>query len=337
MNNHIINICYNNYYSGLSLDADVISNVLEKAGYTVYYNGYTMKLNGIPKIRKVYPKLLKTGLTALSYINVNIIAVNIHLEIIKEKNIRLAEKNIMIANLEWLREDSYSFLSKIDLFICKTRSAKVFFDERDFPAIYTSFSTISPYDSQYEQKPNTFVHIAGSSTEKGTVALAKLWSKHPEWPKLTILARAVDAQVMRQFEGVNIEVFDHFLEREELKRIQNEAEIHLCPSEVEGFGHYICEPLSCGAIVVTVDGYPMNELVQSERGILINVKDDIPMHYARKFKFDPIDFERKLEALLRMTKAEKKLMKSNAKNWFVRNDYFFRRKFLATIASLIEA
>ena len=59
-------------------------------------------------------------------------------------------------------------------------------------------------------------------------------------------------------ESNNLEIIGEFMERDKLEQFQNETEIHLCPSEAEGSGHYICETLSCGAIVVTVDGEPMN-------------------------------------------------------------------------------
>ena len=38
----------------------------------------------------------------------------------------------------------------------------------------------------------------------------------------------------------------------ELREIQNANLFHLCPSETEGFGHYIVEALSVGAIVLTL-------------------------------------------------------------------------------------
>jgi hypothetical protein len=44
---------------------------------------------------------------------------------------------------------------------------------------------------------------------------------------------------------------------------------HLCHSQCEGFGHYINEGLSCGAVVITSDASPMNEIISKDNGILL--------------------------------------------------------------------
>ena len=54
-----------------------------------------------------------------------------------------------------------------------------------------------------------------------------------------------------------------------LRTLQNSHRFHLCLSEAEGWGHYIAEALSVGAITLTCDAAPMNELVTAERGLLV--------------------------------------------------------------------
>lgn len=326
---NIINIYFRDNNGGLSHDAKLITTLLKKSGFTVYHNGKPLRFRKVLKPIKSMKSLL--GLT--SFFGEKKVSISIHLERIVNNGLCLANKNILIPNLEWLREDSYRLFSKMDLFLCKTHSAKDFFDKRDLPAVYTSFSSISPYDEQYEQKPNTFIHIAGNSTEKGTLPLIQLWLKHPEWPKLTVIVR--EARHLKKQKVKNINYIDKFLERDKLKQLQNEAEIHLCPSEAEGFGHYICEPLSCGAIVVTVNGYPMNELVQPERGFLIQANHNEAFRYSRKFIFDPSNLENIIETILEMSKNEKTELKINAKNWFDHNEAFFQKEFVTAIEECI--
>ena len=331
----IINICNKLNYSGLNLDGDIISQLLERRGYRVYFNGHPYNIAGLPTIKKVYPKMFKYGLIFLSYLGVRRVSLNLHLECIYEKDIPLACKNIMIPNLEWLNDESFDLFSKMSLFICKTKSAKVYFNGLGLPAVYTSFTSVSPNDSSYKQTPLSFVHIAGTSTEKGTVPLVKTWAKHSEWPTLTVLSRSVEH--LKEFEVANIKLIDGYVPRKKLRRIQNESEIHLCLSEAEGFGHYICEALGCGAIVVSVDGWPMNELVQPERGILIKSRHTEKMSKATRFFFDTADLEKNIVELLTMKEDEMNKIKCNARSWFEENELFFEENFASAIEHCIRS
>jgi hypothetical protein len=40
----------------------------------------------------------------------------------------------------------------------------------------------------------------------------------------------------------NIDYRSDYLDDVELRRLQNESLFHLCPSETEGWGHYLVEP-----------------------------------------------------------------------------------------------
>lgn len=333
-----INICYWDNNGGLSLDAKIISQLLEKNGFHVFHNGY---LKGGSKLKRLQWKLLRHCLAVLRYFNVKRFAVNIHLESILQENIRIAKKNIMIANLEWLRDSTYPFLPKMDLFACKTQSAKKFFDGKGFQTVFTSFTTISPYDARYTQQSNSFVHIAGKSETKGSIPLIRLWAKHPEWPKLTVLispehySQETTREPLAQFAADNLEIIEDYIDLADLRRLQNESEVHLCPSEGEGFGHYICEPLSCGSIVVTVNGEPMNELVRPDRGILVEARSSEPLRQATRFFFDTDDFEKKIEQLMVMTSAEKAQMKRKGQQWFHDNEAFFQKTFIDMIRDCI--
>jgi glycosyltransferase involved in cell wall biosynthesis len=54
-----------------------------------------------------------------------------------------------------------------------------------------------------------------------------------------------------------------------LRDMQGAAFMHVCPSVREGFGHYLNEARAVGALVVTVDHPPMNELVRPQHGLLV--------------------------------------------------------------------
>lgn len=56
-----------------------------------------------------------------------------------------------------------------------------------------------------------------------------------------------------------------------LSHLQQSTPLHVCPSEREGFGHYINEARAAGAVVIAPDHPPMNELVNATTGVLIRV------------------------------------------------------------------
>src|SRR6202011_4092360 len=95
--------------------------------------------------------------------------------------------------------------------------------------------------------------------------------RHPEWPRLTLVQDAPAGSGGRQAAAANI-VHEHgFLSDQDLRTLQNSHRFHLCLSEAEGWGHYIAEAMSVGAVTFTCDAPPMNELVGAERGVLVGV------------------------------------------------------------------
>lgn len=334
----IINICFNHNNGGLSLDADIIGSLLEKSGYWVWYNSFPMNFRRLSKrrlkIANVFASIFLRALTIFKFVGVKPVLLAIHLEQIKKKQVSLSRKNIFIANLEWLMDETYNLFDSIDMFVCKTKDAMRFCESKGLTAFYTSFSTISVFNEAYPQEINTFVHIAGNSHAKGTVPLMEVWKRHPEWPMLKVISRFTEH--LNGLAADNISVLGGYLDFDDLNAIQNSSEVHVCTSEAEGFGHYICEPLSCGAIVITVNGYPMNELVHPDRGVLVNVKSSEPMRYSQKFLFDKVDLEKKVELVLSMPRLERAELKQNAKDYYVRNNAFFERNMLEAIEKTIS-
>jgi glycosyltransferase involved in cell wall biosynthesis len=68
----------------------------------------------------------------------------------------------------------------------------------------------------------------------------------------------------------NLILYIRSLADEELLGLQQSSGVHLCPSREEGFGHYINEARALGALVMTTNWAPMNDLVQDHFGVLIS-------------------------------------------------------------------
>lgn len=160
----------------------------------------------------------------------------------------------------------------------------------------------------------------GQSFNKNSDVVYNAWRKHPEWPMLhltayksyekyfmrehicttcpynslpsklgvhlllLLLLPAVGLMVMGQvMVQENLIVYTERLPEEKLYRLQYMSGVHVCPSREEGFGHYINEARALGALVMTTDMPPMNELVNGTFGILIGCRVGTYSRYRSPF------------------------------------------------------
>ena len=133
-------------------------------------------------------------------------------------------------------------------------------------------------------------------------------------------------------EAANIHHRIDYLDGAELARLQNAHRFHLCPSEAEGFGHYLVEALGVGAVVLATDAAPMNELVTPERGLLVPwTRSDrrglVDFHFV-----DAAGIEAAVERALALTADECERIGQAAREFFLDNDRRFRANLLAACA-----
>ena len=154
--------------------------------------------------------------------------------------------------------------------------------------------------------PGCVVHIAGSSTQKGTTMLIEAWRTHIEHAQLSIQPMLVITAF--DFLGGSKVLFDYWrtlrpsradlpsllmklwpvhlpvpsfectgsiylcrqsLSPEVIQFIQAVGTIHACPSIIEGWGHSIDEARRSRSVAVVLDAPPMNELVDHTCGIVV--------------------------------------------------------------------
>jgi len=61
-----------------------------------------------------------------------------------------------------------------------------------------------------------------------------------------------------------VKIIDTYLSEEEKSKLYHRTGVALCASAREGFGHYILEAASYGCQVVTTDGFPMSEILETQ-------------------------------------------------------------------------
>lgn len=313
-----INIIARRNGVGLDRDVDLLHEVLSTAGFDVTIS----HCRGISPLRRIFPK--KATFDA-----------NLFVERIFPRWFGSARINLVIPNQERFPKRHLSLLKVMDHVLAKTEHGHEIFSNYVPDTHLVRFTSPNLLDPA-ETKTGDYscLHLAGRSTLKGTETVLALWRKHPEWPQLTLIQCKENAP-----ESVpeNVTLLTDYLSDEEIRHHLNVNPIHLCPSLSEGWGHYIVEAMGCGAVVVTTDGPPMNELVTEERGITVPYHKSEARHLGTNFLVDPEALESGLESLFERPPETLKKTGAAARDWFLSNDQQFRKSLVQVMEKILQA
>jgi glycosyltransferase involved in cell wall biosynthesis len=210
-------------------------------------------------------------------------------------------------------------LKKIDLVLCKTEECLRIFQPIIKKTYYLGFTSFDHYQPSLSKDFSKYLHVAGKSTMKGTQSVIDVWAENREFPELVLVTRNKWEDIPK-----NIKLIYDRVPEDSLLKLQNSCGIHLCPSESEGFGHYMMEAMSAGAVVITTDAPPMNEFIKDPR-CLVKYEDTESRHYATLYLVDEQDLEDKVLALQQIPIKElKKIGKHNRKEYLRRKAEFTR-------------
>ena len=234
-----------------------------------------------------------------------------------------AAKRWLIPNQERFPRRHLHRLPHVSCVLAKTRHAQHIFSSLGAETVLLGFTSEDCLDPAVEKDWNGFLHMAGANTLKGTEELVALWRKHPEWPELVLVQSRRHAP--RDIPA-NVRLLSGYLTRQQLRDIQNRCGVHLCPSRSEGWGHYIVEAMSVGAVVLTTDAPPMNEHITPECGILVPASHSEPRHLGTNFFVDPTGLERAIEELIERPPSYKRALGLAARARFEAIDQAFRAR-----------
>lgn len=224
-----------------------------------------------------------------------------------------APRRVLLPHPEWFLPRDLQALDRVDLVLTKTREAERIFSAQGCRATCVGFTSEDRLDRAIPRE-RAFFHLAGSSRTKATEPLLALWRRHPEWPRLTVVQHPREAKPGSP--AANIDHRIGYLADEELQRLQNAHRFHVCPSETEGFGHYIVEAMSAGAVVITLDAPPMNEMITAERGILLPHSRVGSQHLATTYHFDDAAMEAAIERALATDDKRCDALGATARAWY---------------------
>jgi glycosyltransferase involved in cell wall biosynthesis len=312
---------------GLSTDVNLLADALRAGGCNVHFS--TLRRGKLRKWSRPLRQRVRYAWRRLR--GKEDYDVNLMLEHVRPEDLPFARRNLLIPNPEWCLPKDVQLLPRIDGMLVKTHHAEPIFEALGCPRAFIGFTSIDRLDASVPRE-RAFFHLAGRSTNKGTATLLATWRRHPEWPRLTVLQSPHSRGEVVQ--APNIDHRIDYVPDDELKRIQNAHRFHLCPSETEGFGHYLIEAMAIGALVVTLDAPPMNEMITPERGALIPYSRTGRQNLATTYFYDGAALETAVEHLLQASDAELERMGAAARAWFEDNDRMFRERMCASMAAL---
>lgn len=173
-----------------------------------------------------------------------------------------------------------------------------------YQCIYTKFTTFIPHNlrtpinKHIDKDINLFTHLAGKSPMKNTADLVYCWIINKGFLNIdpnikliiTCYKKCYDKmiEILKDrygfaFDSIRNEVSDKtnvilysnmefhlsIVPETDYIKLLTRANVAICPSEREGYGHYINEARYFGTFVVTIDHPPMNEMIDNQNGTLI--------------------------------------------------------------------
>lgn len=237
-----------------------------------------------------------------------------------------ATLNWFIPDPEWYTRD-IKLLDKMDLILCKTKESLRIFSDLHYPTYYLGFTSPDCYRSEIKKDFSRFFHLAGGSDQKGTGAILKIWMANPYYSHLTLIKHSSEWIISQR----NLKFISTYLPESELRQLQNQCGIHLCPSETEGFGHYIMEAMSTGAVVVTTDAPPMNEFIQDRRCLVPYMKT-AEQRLGINYYVNPVELKKKIESLASLTPEELRAIGENNRLLYLRK----KREFYERLNKLLN-
>jgi hypothetical protein len=295
---------------GISRDIELIRGILQGDGHTVVVNNM------------------------YRYQRRQTFDLSIHLERFKPELFNDAKKNVMIPNQEWFEPSWVQYLPAFDCIFTKSKLADALFKKLNCRTHFISFTSEDRLLPDVQKDEQHWFHLAGKSVQKQTEMVMRVWGKNPGFPFLTVLQDAKfykPRMVLRNVNFMYCRLSDPIL-----RVMQNTFGVHVCPSEAEGFGHYIMEAMSCGGVVLTTNSPPMNELVTPERGVLCEPARVEQLRLSCRALVSEETLTRAVVQAMVLDDEKRTEIRQRGRAFFLENDAFFRTVLPEAVAAVLS-
>lgn len=180
--------------------------------------------------------------------------------------------------IDYYKEDTIEEFNLYDFLICNTkRHFSVF---KNHPQVFyvpwgTDISVYKPNKKKENSNKITFFHSAGMSNRKGTDTLLDVFLNNEVHKKSKLIIHSQQnfekefGYNKNQLEKHNIELIEKTVTAPGLYYL---GDVYVYPTTLDGLGLTLYEALSCGLPVIATDNGPMNEVINSNNGYLVEVE-----------------------------------------------------------------
>jgi hypothetical protein len=234
---------------------------------------------------------------------------------------------IFIPNPEWTTKETQRRASLyIDIFLHKSKYSIEKFQDV-FPNsshVYLGFTSIDP--GVLVKDYSNFSHFRGKSKTRNSQSILNIWQNNQSFPRLFFQAYGIDIGV--HFNGwlkhCNLSLYlNYFNKHSDYFEALSTAGVHLCTSQMEGFGHYINESRAMAAFVVTINGSPMNELIDKDSGFLIDASENTLCNLGEKYLISEESLLNSLQKIIDIPLHFRKEMGMLSRERFLLDDKIF--------------
>jgi hypothetical protein len=261
--------------------------------------------------------------------------INIFLETVSHIHTFNSKYNILIPNQEFFYKTCIPYISEFDHILVKTQYANTIFSSFKCQNIdFLGWKSRDMYNPNIKKNYQKCLHICGRSKYKQTQLIIDNWDE--SFPELVVVYNRKKIIIDCPIQD-NISYIVERIKEDKLKLLMNQCGIHICTSETEGYGHYIHEGKSTGAIIVTTDANPMKSHINTDFGILIKAnKKPLKKALGSKYVLDIDNLHSQLKNLFQIPNKKMKQMSKESRSSYLRAGNFFSNSFQTIFESIFN-